>query len=276
MISFQKGSIIVQPASNSPNRPAVTEALYTRPNGGRGVDPSPLAGVGALGEREALQLKIDSGGRLTPVEQGTFDRLSALGQPETERLYLAQQEVRASERTNIACKDPHTMIDGFMGLFSTEPKTADNFTIYGATPQDVADLNEALQYLQGTDNKGEWKSETAVDLLASLPDCTKIVLNDSNFTKSLPEFGIIGWDPRSGLVTDNGVQSPALGLAHEIDHVVGFQEPIPTNDGYGDTEERRVITGTETQIANDLGEPTRNDHHGGEITLQSTTAHSNW
>jgi hypothetical protein len=265
----------VQSTSNSPNRPAVTEALHTRPNGGRGVDPSPLAGVGALGERDALQLKIDSGGRLSPVEQGAFDRLSALGEPEREQLYLAQQEIEAPETTTRNCTDSHPIAEGFLSLFYTEPKIVDDFTLLNASPQDISDFNDTLEYLQANDINGDWKSETAVDLLSSLPDCASIRFNNYGITALDMETGIIHWDPRGGLLLDNGYQSPALGLVHEIDHAVNFQEPVPTGDGYGNTEERRVISGSETQIAKDLGEPTRTNHDGNPYRVGSSTQNSN-
>ena len=74
------------------------------------------------------------------------------------------------------------------------------------------------------------------------------------------------WDPKSALKTaDGGRQSPALGLAHEIDHALtnpilsAIRLMIPAGK-YENMEERRVINGSERAIARDIGEGTRNDH----------------
>jgi site-specific DNA-cytosine methylase len=83
-----------------------------------------------------------------------------------------------------------------------------------------------------------------------------------------PNDNEIAWDPYSALrTTRGGLQSPALGLGHEVDHAV--EDPatearlqnIP--DGrYDNAEERRVITGSETHAARVLGESVRYDHSG--------------
>jgi hypothetical protein len=233
-----------------------------------------LAGADALGERESLQRKIDNGGRLTPVEQGTFDRLSVsaqlapapLGsaQPGDAQIHLAQQTVENARVPERACTPEDPLTNGSGSLLPNAPKTTDDFTILNATPQELAEFDAALNYLQSTDANGAPRSETAVELLEKLPDCSTIFLNDFAYNKAFLDDGMIFWDPLAALKIDsNNIQSPAMGLIHEVDHVVNYGESIPTNDGYTDTEERRVITGGETQIANDLGEPTR-DSHGGE------------
>jgi hypothetical protein len=111
-----------------------------------------------------------------------------------------------------------------------------------------------------------------------------------------PDRTVIYWDPHAAMVTTNVVygrtpngilvplappdtsanashqklQSAALGLIHEIDHVnrasrdpngyyADKYTPVPL---YDDAEERRVISGLETTIAQALGEPTRTNHAG--------------
>lgn len=78
----------------------------------------------------------------------------------------------------------------------------------------------------------------------------------------------ISWDPTSALrTTDGGRQSPALGLAHELDHAA---EAARTYDrlqstevaGYDTAEERRVIAGSERHAARTLHESVRRDHDG--------------
>ncbi|MDB5071829.1 MAG: rhs core protein with extension [Candidatus Eremiobacteraeota bacterium] len=78
----------------------------------------------------------------------------------------------------------------------------------------------------------------------------------------------IRWDPTSALRTSGGGrQSPALGLAHELDHAAENDdtyrrlqnERVP---GYDSAEERRVITGSERHAAHTLHESVRYDHRG--------------
>jgi len=63
--------------------------------------------------------------------------------------------------------------------------------------------------------------------------------------------------------TNGGTQSPALALYHELSHLVGPRaNPALPDRQYGNTEERRVITGPEARAARELGESTRTDHLG--------------
>ena len=83
-----------------------------------------------------------------------------------------------------------------------------------------------------------------------------------------PNTGTIAWDPGSALrTTRGGSQSPALGLAHELDHAVESpsREDALSNSriaGYDTLEERRVIRGSERHAARTLGEAVRYDHRG--------------
>jgi hypothetical protein len=78
----------------------------------------------------------------------------------------------------------------------------------------------------------------------------------------------IRWDPTSALRTSHGGrQSPALGLAHELDHAVendrAYMRLQDTHlRDYDSAEERRVITGSERHAAHTLHESTRTDHRG--------------
>jgi|ERR1700733_14846154 len=78
----------------------------------------------------------------------------------------------------------------------------------------------------------------------------------------------VRWDPTSALRTSHGGrQSPALGLAHELDHAA---ESVRTYvrlastrvPGYDNAEEMRVITGSERHAAATLHESARGDHRG--------------
>lgn len=83
-----------------------------------------------------------------------------------------------------------------------------------------------------------------------------------------PNTNTISWDPGSALrTTRGGTQSPALGLAHELDHAVESpgREDALNNErvaGYDTLEERRVIRGSERCAARTLGEDVRYDHRG--------------
>ena len=89
----------------------------------------------------------------------------------------------------------------------------------------------------------------------------------------------INWDPTSGLKVEGGVQSPALGLLHEADHALQeltnekqFENDRNTPDQqYGNLEEKRVITGSESRAAQALGQPTRNSHGGRPVGVKCAT-----
>ncbi len=83
-----------------------------------------------------------------------------------------------------------------------------------------------------------------------------------------PNTRTIHWDPHSALRTaTGGRQSPALGLAHEVDHAVHdgpreWQRANTADPAYDTAEERRVIAGSERHAARTLGEAVRHDHGG--------------
>jgi hypothetical protein len=94
----------------------------------------------------------------------------------------------------------------------------------------------------------------------------KLGLNKTHDDRYDPKTHTVHWDPKSALKTaDGGRQSPALGLAHELDHALtnpilsAIRLMIPAGK-YENMEERRVINGSERAIARDIGEGTRNDH----------------
>lgn len=83
-----------------------------------------------------------------------------------------------------------------------------------------------------------------------------------------PNTNTIAWDPHSALrTTRGGRQSPALGLAHEIDHAVEAPRAYDRLSDridlrYDTAEERRVIRGSERRAARTLHEGVRCDHSG--------------
>ena len=216
----------------------------------------------SVSQLQSLQAQAKSGAELSVVEQGNLARLEGADAPAS-----------VASATETAAAKP------------TGPVTVADLNVTNATPQDIADLKAALEYLQRTDANGVAVSPTAVALLEGIRDkgTTINIVHDGGdaYTDST---NTIDWDPKSGLALadDAGnltgaVQSAALGLAHEADHAVNLQSKItnyPSTDPrapYGNSEEERVITGTENQIARDLGEPIRTNHGGQAVTLGTST-----
>ncbi|HEY4210369.1 MAG TPA: RHS repeat-associated core domain-containing protein [Steroidobacteraceae bacterium] len=131
---------------------------------------------------------------------------------------------------------------------------------------------------------------TAIAYLGHDPGMTQIIhdldnsstvyniqyINDGN-DRYDPQTNTIYWDASSALLcTTGGKQTPALGLGHEMAHadanfwnrLIGWV-PWPS---YDDLEERRVITGPETNAAQTLREGVRPDHRGTPYTVQGPTA----
>jgi hypothetical protein len=205
-------------------------------------------------ELDTLQARAASGS-LSPVEQGVLARL----------MDRAGGGAAPGAATAAAPKA------------HSGAKTAADFKVTGGTKQDKADLDTALHYLQQTDSSGNAVSPTATRLIAGMKEGATIhIIHDGNDSYN-PNTHVLNWDPKSGLevTSKQGIQSAALGLVHEMDHEVnGQKNPQPTGDGYENSEEKRVITGSETKIAHDLHEPTRTDHFGSTVVMTTANAHT--
>ena len=162
--------------------------------------PQNVATPPATSEFESLRSRAAAGETLTPVEQGTMLRLSAAAAPKV--------------------------------------KTSADFSVTGATPDDIKQLDAALKYLSA--------SPTAATLLDRLPAGAKLAIDHHGNHSYDLVTKTISWDPlRGALVNDGkGVVSPAVILAHEIDHALAGIPPVATFDRYDNTEEKRVITGS--------------------------------
>lgn len=83
-----------------------------------------------------------------------------------------------------------------------------------------------------------------------------------------PRSNVVEWDPHSALkTTEGGIQSPALGLGHELVHacedsIARERLAATPSRKYDNAEERRVIRGAEAHAAKSLGEAQRYDHAG--------------
>ncbi|GAB4351236.1 MAG: hypothetical protein Kow0099_35240 [Candidatus Abyssubacteria bacterium] len=95
-----------------------------------------------------------------------------------------------------------------------------------------------------------------------------VITNNAHDDYYLPSKREIHWDPTSALrcPRGQGSQTPALGLGHEMAHAnASWYERLygwlPSGQ-YGNLEEKRVITGVETDAAGTLGEDIRTSHSG--------------
>lgn len=227
------------------------------------------------------------GTNLTPVEKGEMARdfgdLQSFIKELVEQIVKFLEDILGSGQSNDNKPGPVDSPKPTSGVDATKAsnvvegaKTIDDFTLVGASKKDRADFKAMLQYLQRADANGNAVSPTAVELLAQLPEGQKVNINNQHMDYFDPSTGEIGWDPRSALIVNGSdeYQSPALGFIHEVDHAVNHVTPQPTGDNYHNTEEKRVITGSETQIAEDFGEPTRTDHLGDVKHVKSPSEHS--
>lgn len=143
------------------------------------------------------------------------------------------------------------------------PLTSANFNLQGATADDIAKFNLALNYLS--------QSPEALSALNASVGLTINIVHNGNDSYGMPG---VSWDPNSGLAVSNngvvGVQSAALGLAHEIAHSM---DPSLTATS---AESEAFATQKETVIANQLGEPTRDAYtsESGTVTLTNSTEHT--
>lgn len=157
-----------------------------------------------------------------------------------------------------------------------------------ATAQDRSDYARATAYLSS--NPGEAAIinhlnavQTVYTLQPINEDDPTSARYDAQGDRFDPNTNTIYWDPRSALATaanngtegggalDGGTQTPALGLGHELDHANG-PAAHGADPNYGNNEEKRVITGSETNAAGTLGEGTRTNHGGASYQSVSPTS----
>ncbi|MBN3815889.1 hypothetical protein G3N57_04385 [Paraburkholderia sp. Se-20369] len=155
--------------------------------------------------------------------------------------------------------------------------TAADFVVKGATAQDIADLNTSLTYLETSSNALKIIQEMKANTVAIE------IIHDGNDQYDSGTNTIL-WDPHSALtVRDNatgkavGVQSAALGLAHEGAHSTDpdlARHAATYNAQYDDDAEKYAV-GKEDLIATDLGETLRYNHGGVGLPNElNSTEHS--
>ena len=154
----------------------------------------------------------------------------------------------------------------------TDPNGDTIRPVPGSSPEFIAYLNQAIQYLidNGADDVySQLQSNTAIVYVEgiSFQDAYDIAYN--------PASNQIQWCPVAGIYTSEEIMmSPATVLEHEMDHALQtLQNPeqqlvdFATSSDYSNKEEERVITGSEQRTACRLGEisdgqVTRKNHKG--------------
>ena len=136
--------------------------------------------------------------------------------------------------------------------------------VVNGSPQQHQDYLDAIAYLGSAPAMAR-----VISILQNSRTDYHINFNNLNDDSFNPATNTINWDSRSGCSCSagNGIQSPALGLGHEMAHaaIAAWLGNFLANIGlfagdYDNWEEWRVITGAEQQAARALGEPVRMDH----------------
>jgi hypothetical protein len=128
------------------------------------------------------------------------------------------------------------------------------------------EYNDAINYLMADpDFKADYEQ------LKSSETVYRIYVLEGNRTAFDSDKNYVGWDPKEGMQTEEGIQSPAMGLRHELDHAAQKDrtgKAVKRNsDGTSNKESRKEedrATKDETKTAKKLGEPTRKNHDEGE------------
>jgi hypothetical protein len=149
-------------------------------------------------------------------------------------------------------------------------------TVVHANTADMQEYQNAVSYLSSDPG-------AAADFaqLETSPDTYNIYVASGNPTIYDSNAKNIGWDPKEGLKVKGGVQSPALGLRHEVDHAAQHDKTgtAVTRASNGNptsaskAEEKRAVK-NETKTAKNLGEPTRSSHNQGQTVRVPNSTHS--
>ena len=141
----------------------------------------------------------------------------------------------------------------------------------GATEEQIEEYEKAIEYLK--------TSETAREMIEMLENSSEVfvvVFVDNNEMTYDSGTNTIYFDINSGLILGNmkSVQSPALGLAHEMGHAAQDITGV-INEAHGSEYYLEVhnLQTYETPIARELGEPIRNNYFDGSgyMDMQNST-----
>jgi RHS repeat-associated protein len=145
-----------------------------------------------------------------------------------------------------------------------------------ANEENMTEYNNAVEYLSADEG---FRSDYSQLELSS--ETYRIYVKEGNPTLYNPDTRNTGWDPKEGMKTKEGVQSPAMGLRHEIDHAAQHDRtgdaPKRNSDGspsrQSRAEENRA-TKNETKTARNLGEPTRKRYDEGKAVRVPSSLYS--
>jgi hypothetical protein len=131
--------------------------------------------------------------------------------------------------------------------------------------------------------------KAAIDYLVTTPEgdaligkftcsgCPDVTIVPSGVDLSYRSTMEVEWDPNGAVrFPDGTTQSPAVGFAHELGHLLSsnltyWWRKMWSDPAYGNLEERHVIVDIETPIARGLGEGTRNCYCGKEFWVTGPT-----
>lgn len=136
----------------------------------------------------------------------------------------------------------------------------------------LLNYEEAKEYLKGT-TMGQ-----IISNVEQTDKYTAILIDGSPWNRTCFDYehNTIYWDPNMGVYTTSVYfLTPAENLGHEFDHLQEYNECPEevmsnreiTDENYGNKEEERVISGSESKTAHELGrikdgQQTRYDHLG--------------
>lgn len=160
----------------------------------------------------------------------------------------------------IAIKDPNTGKTHIYVPGDKAPVGASKF---------VQDTYASFEYLS--------KSPTALNLVQTLVEHKKTVTivqgNDLADFYYTPSDNELTYNPNSALLTEFGTQTPSVGLIHELGHTeLDFNSPVKAfflnlipSKKYSTQEEKKIITGLETKVIEELGEKGKRENHSGTM-----------
>ena len=127
----------------------------------------------------------------------------------------------------------------------------------GATEEQIAEYERAIAYLKTSET-----GKKLISLLETSEIKFYIVLNDNNKMKYTSQNHTIYFDTNCGLILLDGTStmSPALGLAHEMGHAAQHLDGTLHPGSNKDIVEALNLETYEIPIANELGEPVRDNY----------------
>jgi len=114
---------------------------------------------------------------------------------------------------------------------------------------DITTWITATLYLNGSSS-----AASIINELQNAPDVYTINISDTYFPDRTVDGKTVYWNPHKALCVQKGVQSPALQLLHELDHLVQDR-----SHQKGDLEGAAVRATNPAAVQ--LGEPTRLNYH---------------